>query len=173
VKGDEAGRVGGSDSGASVAHGLVRDGELAEVHADHLGLNLHAAEHLAVVDSDDGADHLGDNDHVTEVGLDAPRLLADGGVLLGGAEALDERHGLALEAAGHAAAGAAGHEVHELVVGQVEELVEVNALEGELPEGTLLAKLGYFVGVHGCIKGRAMEGVRQTGAKRGGEAATV
>ncbi len=36
---DEAGRVGGTDTGAAVLHRLVRDRELAKVVANHLGLN--------------------------------------------------------------------------------------------------------------------------------------
>lgn len=37
---DETGRVGGTDTGATVADGLVRDRELAEVESNHLGLDL-------------------------------------------------------------------------------------------------------------------------------------
>lgn len=36
---DEAGGVGGAQTGAAVGHGLVGDGELTEVVADHTGLN--------------------------------------------------------------------------------------------------------------------------------------
>lgn len=35
---DEAGGVGGADAGPAVLHRLVRDGKLAQVVADHLGL---------------------------------------------------------------------------------------------------------------------------------------
>ena len=55
--------------------------------------------HLAVVDADDGADHLGDDDHVTEVGLHDGRLFVGERLLLRLAELLDETHGLALETA--------------------------------------------------------------------------
>ena len=54
---------------------------------------------LAVVDADDGANHLGDDNHVTEVRLDDSRLLVWRGLLLGLAQLLDEAQGLALEAA--------------------------------------------------------------------------
>ena len=36
----------------------------------------------------------------------------------------------------------AGEELHELLIVHVQELVEVHSAEGELPEGTLLLKLG-------------------------------
>lgn len=38
LEGDEAGGVGGADPGPAVLHGLVGDGELAQIVADHLGL---------------------------------------------------------------------------------------------------------------------------------------
>ena len=67
--------------------------------ADHLGLDFDRVEDFAVVDTDDGTDHLGDDDHVTEVGLHDRGLLVGGRLLLGLAELLDEAHRLALEAA--------------------------------------------------------------------------
>lgn len=143
--------MGGGHTGTSVPDGLVRDGKFSEVHTDHLGLHLDTAEHLAVVNTNDGTDHLGDDDHVTEVGLDAAGLLAGGSVLLGLTEALDEGHRLALEATGHATAGAAADEVHELIVGEVKELVELDATVGELTELTLLAQLGNLLSVHDCF----------------------
>ena len=60
---------------------------------------LASRTHLAVVDADDGADHLGDDDHVAEVGLHDRRLFVGERLLLRLAELLDETHGLALEAA--------------------------------------------------------------------------
>lgn len=38
----EARRVGGTDTRATVADGLVGDGEFAEVEANHLGLDLNS-----------------------------------------------------------------------------------------------------------------------------------
>ena len=125
--------MGGTDTRATVLDGLVRARELGEVVADHLGLDLNGVEdlhtqdapvsisrylplphsswvssetHLAVVDADDGADHLGDDDHVAEVGLHDRGLLVGGRLLLGLAELLDEAHGLALQAALEPPAGA-------------------------------------------------------------------
>ena len=37
--------------------------------------NYHLCENLPVVDADDGADHLGEDDHVPQVGLHHIRLL--------------------------------------------------------------------------------------------------
>ena len=105
--------------------------------ADHLGLDLDLVEFLARVDTDDGADHLGDNDHVTEVSLDEVGLLVGLGLLLGLAELLDETHGLALETTVESSAGTSVDNVAKLLGGEVEELVEVDTAVGELLEGSL------------------------------------
>jgi len=141
-----------TDTGTSVSHWLVRNGEFSQVHAHHLRLHFHTAEHLSVVDTDNGSNHFRDNNHVTEVRLDTAGLFAGRGLLLGLTEALDERHGLALETAGHAATGASAHQLHELIVGQVEERLELDTAEGELAELTLLAEFGNFFFVHGDCK---------------------
>lgn len=101
--------------------GLVRDRELGEVVTDHLGLDLDLVELLARVDTNNGADHLGDDKHVTEVSLDKVRLLVGLSLLLGLAELLDETHGAALQAAVDPAAGAGVNDITELVGGEVEK----------------------------------------------------
>jgi hypothetical protein len=110
--------------------------------ANHLGLDLDLVELLAGVDADDGADHLRDDDHVTEVGLDEVGLLVGPGLLLGLAELLDQTHGLALETAVEPSAGTGVDEVAELLRAEVEELVEVDTAVGELAERAL--------GLEGC-----------------------
>lgn len=111
----------GTDTRTTVLDGLVRDGELSEVHADHLGLDLDLVEGLAGVDTDDGADHLGEDDHVTKVGLDERGLLVRERLGLCLAELLDQTHRLALKAAVEPSAGAGMDEVAELLGGEVEE----------------------------------------------------
>lgn len=100
---------------------VLGDGELGEVVADHLGLDLDLVEHLAGVDADNRADHLGDDNHVTEVSLDDIGLLVGLSLLLGLAELLDETHGLALQAAVDSSAGTGVDDITELVRGEVEE----------------------------------------------------
>lgn len=109
--------VRGTDTGTTVLDGAVRDGELGEVVTDHLRLDLDRVEdlgtmisreqqsryvvsaHLAVVDANDTANHLRDDDHVAQVGLDDSRLLIGGRLLLRLAELLDKTHGAALQTA--------------------------------------------------------------------------
>ena len=61
--------------------GLVGDGKLAQVPADHVELDLDVVEGFAVVDCDVGADHLWEDDGVTEVGLDGYGLFSERCVL--------------------------------------------------------------------------------------------
>lgn len=103
---------------------ILGDRELSQVVANHLRLDLNLVELLAGVDTNDGADHLGNNDHVTEVGLDEVRLLVRLGLLLGLAELLDETHGLALQTAVEATAGASVNDITELLGREVEEPVK-------------------------------------------------
>ena len=93
--------------------------------ANHLRLDFDLVELLSGVDTDDAADHLRDNDHVTEVGLDEVGLLVRLGLLLGLAELLDQAHGLALEAAVEPSAGASVHDITELFRGEVEEPIHL------------------------------------------------
>ena len=89
--------------------------------ANHLRLNLNLVELLSGVDTDDGTDHLWDDDHVTEVGLDEVWLLVWLSLLLCLAELLDEAHWLALETAVETTTGTGVDDVAELVRGEVEE----------------------------------------------------
>lgn len=92
-------------TGTTVLNRLVTARELGEVVARHLRLDLDRVEHLSVVDTDNRADHLWDDDHVTEVGLYDGGLLVRGGLLLGLAELLDQAEWAALETALEATAG--------------------------------------------------------------------
>ena len=65
---------------------------------DHVGLNFNLVEGLAVVNTENGSNHLGDDDHVTEMGAHGLRLLASSlSGLLGLAELLDEAEALAVK----------------------------------------------------------------------------
>lgn len=55
--------------------------------------------HLAVVDANDAANHLGNDNHVPEVGLHNCGLLIRGGLLLCLPQLFDEAHWAALQAA--------------------------------------------------------------------------
>jgi hypothetical protein len=82
---------------------------------DHLGLDLDLVEVFAGVDANDAANHLGDDDHIAEVGLDLVGLLVGLGLLLRLAQLLDQPHGLALETAVETSTGTRMYEVAELL----------------------------------------------------------
>lgn len=91
--------------------------------ANHFRLDLHLVELLARVDADDASNHLGDDNHVTEVSLDGVGLLVGPGLLLGLSELLDETHGAALQATVDPAAGTGVDDIAELVGAEVEEAI--------------------------------------------------
>ena len=64
-------------------HGVVSQRELTKVVTDHLSLDFNVVEVVAVVHTDNATDHLGNDDHVTEVGLHGlGALVLTGGSLL-------------------------------------------------------------------------------------------
>merc|ERR1712029_922220 len=147
LQGNETGRVRSTDTRATVTDGVVRDRELSQVVADHLRLDLDGVELLARVDTNDGADHLRNDDHVTEVSLDDSGLLIRRGLLLRLAELLDQAHRLALEAAVEPSAGTGVDDIAELLAGEVEELIQVDAAVGELAERSLSLQLSCLLWV--------------------------
>lgn len=64
-----------SDTWPTVLHRLVGNGKLSQVVSDHLWLYFSLVENLSVVDANDGTDHLGKDDHITQVCLHCGRLL--------------------------------------------------------------------------------------------------
>lgn len=75
--------LGCTDTGLTVASGLVTEGEFAQVAADHIELDFDVVESLAVVDSDEVSNHIGHDNCISEVGFDWDRLLTGNSVLLG------------------------------------------------------------------------------------------
>jgi hypothetical protein len=98
---------------------LVRDAELAQIMAHHLWLDFHLVELLAAVDTDNRPNHLGHNDHVTQVRLDQVGLLVGLRLLLGLAQLLDQTHRAALQAPVESAARARVQDRDQLVAGDV------------------------------------------------------
>ena len=102
-------------------------------------LDLDTVELLSVVHTDDASDHLGNNNHVTDVGLDGSRALTRNSLTLVLAKSLEECNLLALETTvGQAAARASGEEIHQLLVGQVKQLVQIHSAVRVLAEGSVL-----------------------------------
>ena len=88
--GDEFGGVSSTDTRFTVGDSLIGHGELAEVEADHLGFDFDLGEAFSVVDVDDGLDHGGEDDAVSQVGFNGLGLVQGRAVFLGVDQLLDE-----------------------------------------------------------------------------------
>jgi len=125
--------------------------------ANHFRLDLDLVELLAGVDTDDASNHLGNNNHVSQVSLDEVGLLVGLGLLLGLSELLDKAHGAALQAAVNPSAGAGVDDISELVRGEVEKVVKVDSSVREPAEDSSLLDLGGLLSVvfvshdRGCV----------------------
>jgi len=148
---------------------VLCDGELSEVVANHLWLDfdlvkflqsderrvlyLHGIEaHLSRVDTNHATNHLRDDNHVTQMGLDEIWLLIWLRLLLRLAELLDESHGLALQPTVEPAAGAGVDDVAELLGGEVKESVQypsVSFTKSPISHGARTGR-GQFLGRRIC-----------------------
>ena len=116
-------------------------------HTDPSGCRLWRSRHwldldvdvlLPVVHPHHAANHLGDNDHIPEVGLDGLGLLAVRCLPLRLAQLLQKCDRGALDATAELPPLACTEELHEVLVAHVEELVKVDTAVGILAEGPLL-----------------------------------
>lgn len=89
-----------TDTSSSVSDRLVGHRELAQVVSNHFRADFDLVENLSVVDSDLGANHLRDDDHVTEMCLDYSCFLVRKHLDLCLSDFLDEAHWLSLQPAG-------------------------------------------------------------------------
>ena len=62
----------------TVTNGLVGQGELSKVVSAHVGSNLNGSPVLSTVNFDNGTDHIGSDDHVSDVGLLKVEGILDG-----------------------------------------------------------------------------------------------
>uniref|UniRef100_A0A8C1UK65 Uncharacterized protein n=1 Tax=Cyprinus carpio TaxID=7962 RepID=A0A8C1UK65_CYPCA len=104
----------------------------------HPYLDFNLVEGLAVVHADHGSNHLRQDDHVSQVSLHHLWFLHRRRLLLGLAEALEERLLLPPEAAVQPPPLSGAVELHQLLAGHVQQLVQIHTSVGEFPEGTLL-----------------------------------
>jgi len=132
---------------STVPSGDVSHGKLSKVVTDHLGLDLGGNEETTSVDANNATNHLGNNDHVSEVSLDSSGLFVGLSLGLGLTKTLDETHGLALKTALELSTSTGVDDLHKVLVRHVEERVKLNSSVGELSESSLALKLGSGGGV--------------------------
>lgn len=93
--------------------------------ANHFRLNFYLIKFLARVNTNDGANHLGNDKHASEVCLDDIGLLIRPGLLFRLAELLDKAHRLSLETPVDLAAGTGVDNIPELIGRKVEKTSEM------------------------------------------------
>jgi len=138
---NESGRVSSTQTGTAVFDGLVRDGELPKIVASHLRLDLNRVKDFAIVNANNTADHLWDDDHVTKVGLNNCRLLIWRCFLLRLTQLLDETHGTALEPTLEPPSRTGMDEVDKVLIVHVKELLKLNTAVRKRAERSLLLHL--------------------------------
>ncbi|PPE01155.1 hypothetical protein GOBAR_DD01825 [Gossypium barbadense] len=67
---NEPRRMGGTNTRSTMLNGLVRNGKLGKVMADHFRLDFNLVECLAIVHTDNASNHFGYNNHIPQVGSD-------------------------------------------------------------------------------------------------------
>ncbi len=98
-------------------------------------LDLDVDEELAVVDTHDGADHLGDDGHVSQVRLDSGGLVEGSGSLLSLAQLLEKSVVSTGDAACETTTNAASQKLQKLLLALVQQSLELNATEAERKRG--------------------------------------
>lgn len=91
--------------------------------ADHLRSDLDLVELLARVDSDNAANHLGNDNHVSEMSLDEVGLLVGLGILLSLAQLLDQAHRLPLQTPVDSATGTGVDDISQLLGVEVQKAI--------------------------------------------------
>lgn len=117
---------------------LVCDGELTKVVTNHLRLYLNANVLLAIINTHNAPNHLWHNNHVPQMGLYGFWLFTISSLSLCFAQLLEQCNWLPFDASAELAALPCPEQLHEVLIAQVEQLVQVNAAEGILAEGAFL-----------------------------------
>lgn len=123
----------------------VGDGELTQVVANHLWTELDSVEHLTVVDTNNGANHLRDDNHVSQMGLDNSWLLVLSGSELGSTELLDETEWLLVQTSLESSSNTGVSQLSEVLSGELQEVLKVDTSVGEGLENSLSGGRGWYV----------------------------
>ncbi|EEQ38890.1 hypothetical protein CLUG_03016 [Clavispora lusitaniae ATCC 42720] len=142
---NESGR---SVTGSTVSDRSVSDGELTQVVANHLWLDLNGVENLTVVDTNQRTNHFWNNNHVSQVGLDNSRLLVSWSSQLSSSQLGNQTHWLGAQTSGESSSDSSTTELGEFFSLQLQQFLEVNTLEGESLESSLSLVSSLS---HGCI----------------------
>ena len=143
---DEGRGSGGTDTRATVGDRFVSDREFTEVATDHGGLDFDDVKMFSVVDGNNGANHVGQDNHVAKVRLHWRGLLMRSLGLcsqFGSSQLLCKT----IVLSSHTTLGATTaltsiEHLYQLAVRQVNQLIKINTTVGEFLERALLLQLG-------------------------------
>ena len=130
--------MGGTNTRPSVFDGFISDAEFTQIMTNHFRLNFNLVESLAIVNANNAAGHLWNDNHVSQMCFDDVRFLVDWAFLFLLTKLFDQSHGLTLEATANFPSDTAREQFHELFIVHVQELIQVHTSIGELTEGPLL-----------------------------------
>lgn len=122
---------------STVSNWSVSDREFTQVVTNHLRSDFNGVENLTVVNTDNGANHLWDDNHVSQVGLDNSWLLVLWGGQLSSSQLGDQTHWLGAQTSGESSSDSGTAELGEFFGLHLNQLGEVDTLEGEGLEGSL------------------------------------
>jgi len=139
---DESSSSGTTQTGTSVLAWLIGDGELTQVVSNHIRLDLNLDVALTVVHTNNGSNHLGEDDLVAHVSLDRLRLLVLGSLLLCPPQSL-EKLGASLGCVSTCKVSACTcmEEVHQFGMSQIQQLVNLITAVEETTERNLSSLL--------------------------------
>ena len=104
-------------------------------------LNFDVGETLAVVNTNNGADHLRDDDSITQVSLDSLRLVTDGGLTLRLSELLNQALLILVQTSVELSASTSVEKLTQLLGAKLQQVVQINSSVRELSEDSLLISL--------------------------------
>ncbi|ODQ78264.1 hypothetical protein BABINDRAFT_162918 [Babjeviella inositovora NRRL Y-12698] len=130
-------------TGLTVSNWSVSDGEFTQVVTNHLWSDVNLVERLTVVNTDDGTDHLWNNNHVSQVGLDEGWLLVWLLGQLSGSQLSDQDHWLVVQTTAESSSDSSVGQLGEFLGFQGDQFLQVNTSEGEGLKDSLLSGFGY------------------------------
>lgn len=104
----------------------VSDGELTQVVTNHLWLNLNLVEGLTVVNTNDRTNHLWNDNHVSQVGLDNSWLLIWLSGELSSTQLLDQTVWLLVQTSLESSSDTSVGQLSEVLGGELQKVLEVD-----------------------------------------------
>lgn len=115
----------------------VGDRELTQVVTNHLWSNLNLVENLTVVNTNNGANHLWDDNHVSQVGLDGSWLLVWLSRKLSSSQLLDQTKWFLVQTSLESSSDSGVGQLGEVLGGELQKVLEVDTSVREGLESSL------------------------------------